>query len=90
MRIWLKSLLIFALIFSATCSKKKPARIVNRGHVVYGKNGKISKTKKAHEFKQVEIEKGDTLHSVAKKNQISVRELVNENRLDPPYEIKVG
>lgn len=38
----------------------------------------------------VRVHRGDTLYSIAKKHDIPVRALIQENKIDPPYIIKVG
>lgn len=36
------------------------------------------------------VHKGDTLYSLARKNNIPMRSLINENKLTPPYNLKIG
>ena len=38
----------------------------------------------------VRVRKGDTLYSIAKRNEVPLRALIQENHLEPPYTIKVG
>ena len=38
----------------------------------------------------VRVRKGDTLYSIAKRNDVPLRALIQENNLSPPYTIKVG
>lgn len=38
----------------------------------------------------VRVRKGDTLYSIARRKNVPLRALIQENRLSPPYTIKVG
>lgn len=90
------SFLIVSLCFS--CSQK-PAQIVNRGKNIYNKNRELSKNKSFGEEKkssvkiadnQIKVGAGETLYSLAKKHQVSVRDLVAQNDLTSPYILKKG
>ncbi len=102
---WLKLTLIFALIFSASCGQRKPAQIVNHSKVTYDKNNANNKekyrdsikktlggerTSKSSNGREIEVVVGDTLHSIPRNNHVSVRDLISQNNLTPPYAIKVG
>jgi murein DD-endopeptidase MepM/ murein hydrolase activator NlpD len=39
---------------------------------------------------QVEIAQGETLYSVSKKYQVTLRDLIKQNNLTPPYNLKAG
>ncbi|OFW80652.1 MAG: hypothetical protein A2887_00640 [Alphaproteobacteria bacterium RIFCSPLOWO2_01_FULL_40_26] len=91
----MKLLLIFVFIFSFSCLQK-PAQIVNRGNVVYNKNfskrlekssEKPSTQLRNHE---VEVQVGDTLYSLAKRHNITLRDLIKQNNLVAPYILKPG
>lgn len=47
---------------------------------------KVGKSKS----QQIEIETGDSLYSIAKKYQVTPRDLIKQNELTPPYNLKVG
>lgn len=38
----------------------------------------------------VTVASGDTLYSIARSNQVDVKELISENGLNPPYQLSVG
>ncbi|MBU6140753.1 MAG: M23 family metallopeptidase [Proteobacteria bacterium] len=105
MRLWLKVTLIFALVFSASCGQRKPALIVNHSKATYDKNNTSNKekyrdsvrkslgektVKKPVAGNEVEVVVGDTLHSISRDHHVSVRDLISQNNLTPPYAIKVG
>lgn len=101
MKSWLRLTLIFALTFSVACSQRKPALIIDHSHDFYGRDSSNNASKsydsaressavavtKNHE---ITVESGDTLHSLARRYQISVRNLVDQNDLTPPYILKPG
>lgn len=92
-----------ALLPVFSCSQK-PARIVNRSKVVYGKNSSLNKEKynqissKSEEgapekklaAHQIEVGPGDTLYSLSKKHQVTLRDLIKQNNLSAPYSLKNG
>ena len=39
---------------------------------------------------EIAVESGDTLYSIAKKNDIALRDLIDHNNLEPPYALKAG
>ncbi len=79
MKIFINFLLIF-LCFACT---QKPAKIMDRSHIIYSKKN----SKKNY---QIEVEKGDTVYTIARKNQTSVRDLIQQNNLSAPYNLKSG
>lgn len=99
---WIKLTLIFAFVFSVSCGQRKPALIVNHSKATYGKNNtsnkekylgttkKVATEKSSSNNHEIEIAVGDTLHSIARKHSVSVRDLVAQNNLTPPYIIKPG
>ncbi len=95
---------IFTLLISCTCTQKSAA-VVNRSKVVYDKRSQPNKEKyynlarsNSEEKKptikpaerQVEVNGGDTIYSIARKNNITLRDLIKENNLTPPYILKNG
>ncbi len=99
----IKLALIFAFIFSASCTKKKPAPIVDRGKMTFAKNASLNNEKypqlvssknpsydKSIKSQTTTVAAGETLYSLARKYQISVRDLIAQNNLAPPYLIKPG
>ncbi|MCQ2914948.1 MAG: LysM peptidoglycan-binding domain-containing protein [Alphaproteobacteria bacterium] len=53
----------------------------------YSKNKSKSYSNKS---RYIVVKKGDTVYSIARKNQISIRNLIIENRLAPPFKLKIG
>jgi murein DD-endopeptidase MepM/ murein hydrolase activator NlpD len=45
---------------------------------------------KAIKTTEIEVESGETLYSIAKKHQVTVRDLIKQNKLNPPYALKKG
>jgi len=93
--------LLSSLIFLSFACSQKPAKIVNRGKNLYGKNSEFNKEKyqnisraesKSERPKngEVEVAAGDTLYSVSKKYQVTLRDLIKQNDLTPPYNLKAG
>ena len=39
---------------------------------------------------EIIVQKGDTLYSISKKNDVPLRDLIESNNLEPPYALKVG
>jgi murein DD-endopeptidase MepM/ murein hydrolase activator NlpD len=39
---------------------------------------------------EIIVQKGDTLYSISKKNDVPLRDLIENNNLEPPYALKVG
>ena len=39
---------------------------------------------------EIIVQKGDTLYSISKKNDVPLRDLIESNHLEPPYALKVG
>ena len=94
---WLKPLLIFAFIFSASCSQKKPAQIVNHSKNRYSKNSnriaekpRSSSVEKIGKKNEIIVAPGETLYSISRKYQVSTRDLIAQNNLKAPYIIANG
>ncbi len=99
MKFLLKSLLILTLSLAVSC-RQKPARIVNHSRVIYAKGNELNKEKyqnsgsgfsqKKLSGKEIEVAAGDTLFSIAKENQVTLRDLIQQNNLSAPYSLKKG
>lgn len=80
------------LTFTFACSQK-PARIVNNSKNFYNKKNHSTSSsfaEKKAKSRQIEVAAGDNIYSISKKNQVSVPELIRQNKLSAPYEIKKG
>jgi murein DD-endopeptidase MepM/ murein hydrolase activator NlpD len=93
--------LLSSLVFSCFACSQKPAKIVHRGKNLYSKNSELNKEKyqkisrvetRGEESKsgETEIASGETLYSISKKYQVTLRDLIKQNDLSPPYNLKVG
>ncbi len=90
---WLKLTLIFAFLFSFSCAQKKPAQIINhsRDHYNKGTQRTVSPSvKKAGGAREITVATGETLYSISRQHQVSARDLIAQNHLNPPYIIKPG
>jgi murein DD-endopeptidase MepM/ murein hydrolase activator NlpD len=96
-----QTFLLSSLIFLCFSCSQKPAKIVNRGKNLYGKNSEFNKEKyqkisraetRGEESKsgEIEIASGETLYSISKKYQVTLRDLIKQNDLSPPYNLKAG
>ncbi len=91
------SLPILALVFSCA---QRPAKVYDRSSKVYTKavglknNRNYSRSSRATSRKkygnEIEIVSGDTLYGISKKYNASVRDLIKENDLSPPYFLREG
>lgn len=97
MRFFLKVFLSLILVFAGFSCSQKPAKIANRSKNIYSKNNSLSKAKYAAKpgketlrSIQITTAASDTLLSLSKKYQVSMRDLIKQNNLTPPYEIKAG
>jgi len=101
--IFSKFLLLFILLL--TSCLQEPAKVINRGNMNYNKKNQFNQdkyrnltqnnSKKTYENESLlsdesEIKNGDTLYSISKKHDVSLRELIEINSLEPPYQLKVG
>lgn len=87
--------IILLLTILPSCAKKKPAPVVMLGNVSYDHRTSHNKDKNKRNIKSVNLPgytvlAGDTIYSVARKNQVVLRDLIDENHLQPPYTLKVG
>lgn len=94
---WLKPILIFAFIFSASCGQKKPAQIINHSKDRYSKNNirnsekpRSSSVDKVGKKNEITVAPGETLYSISRKYQVSTRDLIAQNKLQAPYIIASG
>ena len=94
------TILLLALVMQS-CSQK-PAKIINRNQNVYDKNNQQNKIKYLDKNnkninrqndegdKKIVVESGETLYSVAKKHSVVLRDLIEANKLTPPFVLKAG
>lgn len=85
--------LLLAILISS-CSQPK-APIVNRGKMVYDRNSWKQESKSANKKSSTNpsniiVSSGDTIYSIAKKYNVAIRDLISENDLTPPYNLRVG
>lgn len=50
----------------------------------------ITTNKSENNSNGIVVQKGDTLYSISKKNNVPLRDLIESNNLEPPYALKVG
>lgn len=50
----------------------------------------ISTNKSENKSDEIIVQKGDTLYSISKKNDVPLRDLIESNNLEPPYALKLG
>ena len=89
MQKFIESLSLLLIIILASCSQPK-APIINRGTIVYDRNSSKNKYKNNTKSTTITIASGETIYSVAKKYNVTLRDLINENNLTPPYILKSG
>ncbi len=82
---WLALALV--LVFVAGCSNQKPAPVTYRGS---GTPAKELRAATKGVAKTVIVRKGDSLYVLARRQGISVRELIDANGLRPPYLVRPG
>ncbi len=94
------TILLLALVMQS-CSQK-PAKIINRNQNVYDKNNQQNKIKYLDKNnkntnrqndegeKKIVVESGETLYGVAKKHSLVLRDLIEVNKLTPPFILKAG
>ena len=93
-----QSKLIYLLLFCAiisSCAQKSPAPVVINSHSVYDRHNSHNKNS-SKKFNNnvgapyINVVKGDTVYDIARNNKILIRDLINENNLEPPYILRVG
>ena len=92
---------LFLLLISA-CTQKSPAPIVIKTHAVYNRQSLNNKNRHENYRKSpkqfnnnigvsyVTVVKGDTIYDIAKKNNLLIRDIIEENNLEPPYILRIG
>jgi len=68
-------------------TKSKSAGSITENNSI--KSEKVAKNNSS-EKKEIKVEQGDTLYSIAKKNNTNLREIIELNNIEPPYQVKVG
>ena len=95
-------LVISAICFLNSCSQEA-AKVVYRGHNYYGKNVKensiYEKSNISQNYQQnsptnveniITVKTGASLYSISKQNKIPLRNLIEANKLEPPYKLYPG
>ncbi len=105
MKFFFKNIIVILLAISVFACNQKPAKVLNKSKNVYNQQiiHKVSKVQAAPiapivgnlqnnslDNRVVEVVAGDTLFSVSKKYQVTLRDLIKHNNLVPPYDLKVG
>ena len=89
MQKFIKALSLLLTIMLASCSQPK-APIIDRGTTVYDRSSSKNKYKNDTKSTAIIIASGETIDSIAKKYNVALRDLINENNLTPPYILKSG
>ena len=89
MQKFIKALSLLLTIMLASCSQPK-APIIDRGTTVYDRSSSKNKYKNDTKSTAIIIASGETIYSIAKKYNVALRDLINENNLTPPYILKSG
>jgi murein DD-endopeptidase MepM/ murein hydrolase activator NlpD len=88
-----------ALIILANCTQKRIAPISSKGKTIYDRNNSFNGSKyKAFSEKSkldkapesVVVNQGETLYSIARKSNIPIRDIIETNNLQPPYNLAAG
>ncbi len=87
----------FSLLIALSSCSQRSAEIVYKDGIFYGKNRTVQAQRRTQPNRQkttnanaIYVEEGDTLYSIARRNKISTRALINTNSLRPPYLLKVN
>lgn len=96
-------LLIFFAILTITNCSHKPAIIVENSRKIYNHKNEnkpeykakhnvdsANKSEKKQQNNQITVLKGETLFSISKKHNVLMRDLIKENDLEAPYNLKAG
>ena len=67
-----------------------PPKPITTGKQPTIENTKVEKTPEPRKAKKVKVYKGDTLYSIAQRNNIKVYELADHNNLKAPFTLKLG
>jgi murein DD-endopeptidase MepM/ murein hydrolase activator NlpD len=87
--------LLITVFFFVACNQK-PARIISNGNNFYGKNNSFYQEKyrninnKSDKNNKITVASGDTLYSISRNYRIPLRDLIKQNNLTPPYNLKAG
>ncbi len=91
------SFTVIMLCLSIVSCSQNPAQIKDYSKSYYGgKSGekspsKVTKTKRSLKVnKAIKVQKGDTLYDIATKFSVPSREIIEANKLSPPYFLKTG
>ena len=93
MKFFLRVFSSFLIVFLLFSCSQKPAKIVNRSKNVYSKNNaKNRDVRKAEKPKsrEVEVAESDTVYTVSKKYQVPIQDIIKQNNLKAPYNLKGG
>lgn len=97
----IKIISVFLLIITCASCKKRRAPIENHSRDFYTKNYDHSKNKYSKNSRnsvgqnfskgsKIKIEAGETLYGIAQKYNVNIRDLIEENNLSAPYNLRVG
>lgn len=81
----MRILLLIAFLIVASCSQKPANIVINETH----KNSAIKKSGDKNPF-IITIKNSDTLYKIARQHGVGIRELIEKNRLVPPYMLTPG
>lgn len=92
---------LLSIVAFVSCSQKSAATIVIRGDKIYDKNNSYGNRKYQDylakktkiitpRVNEVEVIAGDTVYSISRSHDVSIRDLVSQNNLNPPYNLKIG
>lgn len=91
MKLIIKIILLLSFLTTAfACSKKRPAPIINNSRHFYSKNNKFNNSARTGRTSQIEVVSGDSLYGIAKRHQVTARDLIKYNHLIPPYILHKG
>lgn len=77
------------IIESPTQSKASGKSTLNSTENIPAKTEKSSKETLAQKI-EIKVEQGETLYSIAKKNNTNLRDIIELNNIQPPYQVNVG
>lgn len=69
---------------------QKNSSNANKSFDSNSKRGDSSAQGKSSNNEQIVVKQGETLYSIAKNNGVALREIIEQNNLAPPYQIKAG
>jgi murein DD-endopeptidase MepM/ murein hydrolase activator NlpD len=93
MKFFLRVFSSFLIVFLLFSCSQKPAKIVNLSKNIYSKNNaKNRDVKKIEKLKnrEVEVAESDTVYTVSKKYQVPIQDIIKQNNLKAPYNLKDG